>query len=153
MNRLFRHLALLLPFSLIFLLCGCEWMAEQFDYTGRTVDFCFYNKSKDTIQILSVLWGLPDEEDSIIEAKHFYVFEFQGHCYQLAPGDSVTLTAYPEVMAELKRKHQIMLLSQTTLNNYSQEDIVKNNIYDKLFILNFRDLKSADFKLYYTDDK
>lgn len=46
-----------------------------------------------------------------------------------------------------------MLLSQTTLNNYSQEDIVKNNIYDKLFILNFRDLKSADFKLYYTDDK
>ena len=152
MNRHRCKLALFLSFALILLLEGCEMWWDT-PYHGEIADCCFYNKSKDTIQILSKIWTNPNEDDSIVRAEHFYKYEQSRYCYQLAPNDSVVLPVFVEIMTELKRNYQIMVLRQTTQNSYTQDEIINNNKYDKLYILNYQDFVSANFKLYYTDDE
>lgn len=152
MKRPRCNLALFVPLALILLLEGCDIWSDSHLY-GEITDFCFYNKSKDTIQIISKIWTYPNEDDSIVRAEHFYKYEQSRYCYQLAPNDSVILTVFVEIMAELKRTHQIMVLRQTTLNNNTQDEIINNNKYDKLYVLNYQDFVSANFKLYYTDDE
>ena len=47
---------------------------------------------------------------------------------------------------------QIMIFKKNTWDKYSKEELIENNIYDKLYVLSFKELEAMDFKIVYTGE-
>lgn len=54
---------------------------------------------------------------------------------------------------EREHTYQFMIFKQSTLSNHTIEEIIENDIYDKLYILTYDELEAMNFVITYTDEE
>ncbi len=48
--------------------------------------------------------------------------------------------------------YQLLIIKESTLNKFSKEELISNNIYDKLYVLSDEELKAMNYKITYTGE-
>ena len=107
------------------------------------------NKSGETIYALEFMF-----KDSTLLTPQ-YVFEvFGGKLLIETENDSSFIGKIPIPDNELQAndKYQVIIFKQSTLDKYSKEEIIKQNIFDKRYELSYNELKKVNFKMTYSGD-
>ena len=105
------------------------------------------NKSGETIYALEFMF-----KDSTLLTPQ-YVFEvFGGKLLIETENDSSFIGKIPIPDNELQAndKYQVIIFKQSTLDKYSKEEIIKQNIFDKRYELSYNELKKMNFKITYS---
>jgi len=48
--------------------------------------------------------------------------------------------------------YNFMIFDKNTMDRYSREELIENNIYDTLLVFRYEELKAMDFKVVYTGE-
>lgn len=59
---------------------------------------------------------------------------------------------FDETNENLQKIYQLIVFKQSTLTKYTNEELIENNIYDKLYSFTYEELKAMNFEIIYTGD-
>lgn len=69
------------------------------------------------------------------------------------PKGSTFIGKFPMLeKADNKMKYQIIIFKQSTLDKYTKEELVENDIFDKRYVLTYEELEAMGFKIVYTGE-
>ena len=143
--RLFKAIALLL----IPLLGGVLLSCEERDPSAK---FWIYNNSSDTIFYTGDYYYKYDYGNDRTAEGFFNAGGYdEPRSYRIAPGDSARHTAYKDFLYRKNYCYYIIIMRKSTLNKYSKNYIIENNIVDTIIDVHYKDLLSSKFKIYYED--
>lgn len=63
-----------------------------------------------------------------------------------------TLELFEVGPGEENDQYCFMIIKESTLNKYTKQEMIDNNIYDKLYLYYYDELKAMDFRIVYTGD-
>ena len=116
------------------------------DSTIENVDVYIRNQSDETIWINSYIFN---DTTTLLEPGRS--FQLQDPI-ELTIGD--TYDDWVSVkMLERGLKYQVIIFKQSTLDKYTKEELIENNIYDKLYVLSFHDLIEFKGLVVYTGEE
>ena len=137
----------LLNLTIIFVVCSSciTACAEDFGNVESTT-ISITNQSGESINFASHTF---EEEENKLTSE--FIYSYYGHFYgSIADGETETDLIIADY--EGYRSFQLIIIKQSTLDKYTKEEIIENNIYDKLYILTDPELKAMDFKIVYTGE-
>lgn len=137
-----------MSFFVVCLICNaCSWLAEDPGVNVNWQNIQIMNKSGEKIYALEFMF-----KDSTLLTPQ-YVFEvFGGKLLIETENDSSFIGKIPIPDNELQAndKYQVIIFKQSTLDKYSKEEIIKQNIFDKRYELSYNELKKMNFKITYS---
>lgn len=100
-----------------------------------------------TSEAIYVTKYVTDDDPDTMLATLFYIYDGD-RLVEILPGETVLLhiIQYP-FYSEPARSY--LVFTKNTLDNYSVDQIVRNNIYDALYTYEFAELKALNFQLSY----
>ena len=107
--------------------------------------FDFVNKSSQPVTILGYFWL---ESTDLLQPSFFRYWEDDFEVVQ--SGDSIKLDSFYEGQNEDKT-HQLLIIKQSTIDKYGRDSIIKNDIYDKRYVITYPEV-TAGLKIIYTGD-
>ena len=107
--------------------------------------FDFVNKSSQPVTILGY-FGV--ESTDLLQPSFFRYWEDDFEVVQ--SGDSIKLDSFYEGQNEDKT-HQLLIIKQSTIDKYGRDSIIKNDIYDKRYVITYPEV-TAGLKIIYTGD-
>lgn len=125
------------------LLCGCLMEPS----VSPNLSIRFANKTNDTVYVSELI--CPNDTTVICTSDFF---ENDWLRQTVAPGDSCEFRAFSSTMINYNRRLQVIVLKRSTMQNHTQEELIENNIFDKRYILYYKDLISQKFHISYVDD-
>lgn len=134
------------------LLCGLFLLTTAFtcgdDFDVYTTSASLVNKTNDTIYV-----GSETSYDKELKAADFFTTSYN-HLQALPPDSACSVWVWEPEDENYKAdgKTKFMVFSRQTLNKYSVGEIVRRNIYDRLYQLTYTDLKRMDFTIEYKGD-
>lgn len=129
-------------YTVLLLICCAGFQGCPIDFPGMREDYdmFFYiiNKSNESI---GYFW---DVSDSVVTTGRF---QFKPK-WLLGVDKKKKNGGYRSELEQGKRVNFIVF-KETTLRQYSWEEMVENNIYDKLYILSLEELEAVDYTIVY----
>lgn len=119
------------------ILCTSTWCDEPEDIIQVT----FENKSNDNV-FTSDVHVLPND-DTIIDNGAILTYPAE-----LMPIVFKNKTYLYSVWRE--KYYQLNVYKQSTFDKYTREEMIENNICDKIFVLSYEELEAMNFKIVYT---
>ena len=137
-----------MSFFVVCLICNaCSWLAEDPGVDVYYQDVKIINKSGETIYAADVMFG----DTTLLTPKHVFKM-FDPRILREAYNDSCFIgkIAIPETEDEANSLYQVIIFKQSTIDKYSKEEIIKQNIFDKRYELSYNELKKVNFKMIYS---
>lgn len=139
-----------MSFFVVCLICNaCSWLAEDPGVNVNWQNVQIMNKSGEKIYALDFMFY----DSTLLTPQH--VFElFDGKLLIETENDSsfIGKIPIPDNDLEANDKYQVIIFKQSTLDKYSKEEIIKQNIFDKRYELSYNELKKVNFKMTYSGD-
>lgn len=122
-------------------------MCNDRDYDTKYI--YVYNETNENIYVC----GWSSDKEFILTPN--YVFnertdllqEIRPKCNSLNKG---LLIVYDGT--EKSVSHQIIIFKQSTLDKYTKEELIENDIFDKRYVLTYEELEAMGFKIVYTGE-
>ena len=131
---------LIICFSyLLFSATTCEEFPEE------TVPAIFQNECEECIYVL--FWG--SDAANILTSEQ--AFKMEEYFTKLQSGEKY-VENIPIMDTDMTFYYQFLIFKQSTLNKYTKEELIKKNIYDKLYVLTYEELEKMNFKIVYTGE-
>ena len=141
--KIFKRLIISMVAMMV--LSSCVWFAES-EPVSESMSFDFVNES--------------DQQISVIQHGYFkrgYIFKLSSfrswpdHMEKIIqPGECVEFSSF--IVGEgIDKTTQILIFKQSTIEEYGRYNIMKNDIYDKRYIISYREVE-AGLKIVYTGD-
>lgn len=121
--------------GVLFLDMACE------DSTVYSNDVALVNLSKDTIS-----FGWTWATDTILTPKLAFIRTMY---YVVPPKDSVIVRGASPINGLYYGVSQFMVFKKSTLDSYSESEIIEKNIYDTLYVYDHEQLKAMNFTIRY----
>ncbi len=120
-------------------------MASFCDDGTFTFDIAMQNNSEENIDVYFTI-SSENKFQSPYDA-----FKMYGYADTLIKANEIR-NIYGAYDPDVKLTHFIIILKQSTLEKYTRKELADNNIYDKLYVLSYDDLKALNFHIIYTGD-
>lgn len=104
----------------------------------------FENKCGEDIELNYISYW----DDVLLSAEAFFG-GYNQYSIHLGNGDYIS-PGFSEDDFEYGRKFQLIVYRQSTLNKYGEEELIRHNIYDKLYVMSYEELSACDFSIVYT---
>lgn len=122
--------------AIIFSMVSCDWFAEDL---GPDAYFYLENKSNETIYSFYRFYSSSETKMNPVDVL-YYAWD------TITINDSQKYGVYGK-----KQKIELLVLKESTLNKYSNSELLDQVIFDKQYVFSFDDLKEKDFKVVYAD--
>ena len=116
---------------------------DDFD---ESCDIIIANKSGDNIYIQSFVF---DDTTTLTPMHVFERFE-PGYPYKIENNGVFHDHPVIDALRQSGMKYQLIIFKQSTMDKHSKEELVEKNIFDKRYILTWKDLQSMRFNITYT---
>lgn len=116
---------------------------DDFD---ESCDIIITNKSGDNIYIQSFVF---DDTTTLTPMHVFERFE-PGYPYKIENNGVFYDHPVIDALRQSGMKYQLIIFKQSTIDKHSKEELVEKNIFDKRYILTWKDLQSMRFNITYT---
>lgn len=117
------------------------------DFEEDMIDVWLENKSEETIWVK----GASFTDGRLISP--YDVFRFENNVRDVKPEDTYKFWRCigPERL-EQGIEFQIIVFKQSTIDKYTTEELIEQEIFDKRYSLSYDDLKAMDYKVVYTGE-
>ncbi len=130
-----------LCFTAIF--CMATW-CDEYKEEGET-SVIVENKSNEKIIINS------DHFEEFVNFDASLAFFYDYRFKEISAQKKSSVSCYTGTL-EMGYNFQIIVFKQSTLDKYTRKELADSNIYDKLYVLSYDDLKALNFHIIYTGD-
>lgn len=124
------------------IICCVGFQGCPIDFPGMREEFDIYyyliNKSNERIGVFQ------DGSDTILTASYSV-------CEPRLLHDKNKRIKFPALKSDFEqgKRLNILVFKESTLSSHSWEQIVENNIYDKLYVLSLEELEAMDYTVVY----
>lgn len=119
------------------------------DSTVHYTDFILENQSNETIYVCE--YQLNDKE----LLTPLYVFRRLNKDFVkkvFTDGIFIGKVGIPWNSTQADDKYQIIIFKQSTMDKYTEDELVEKNIFDKRYMFTYDELKKMNFKITYTGE-
>ncbi|MBR1668901.1 MAG: hypothetical protein IJ693_11585 [Bacteroidaceae bacterium] len=133
---------MLCPFSLLFMAMTCT---DDDYYLEHNAHILFENRSGDSIYFIHDYGESPQNPFSAPEISED-LSEY--HIQNIA--DSAQYHFY--ISKDYEEYLYLIIWKQSTMNKYSEKELVEKSVYDTLYTYSYSDLEKMNFKIIYTGE-
>lgn len=127
--------------------CSFSCMRDQYQYNSK-IEIPIHNMSNDTIFACCV-----NNDISVITAK--YIYDNHVVWNKISPQFSIGwvygFNYDSELQPEDNYMYHVMIFKKSTIDQYSEEEIIRDNRYDRYYSFTGGDIEAMGFKIIYTD--
>ena len=142
--KLYKVYVILCFLCLLFTSMTCD---NNYNINSMTLE----NKSGETIYLDEFLLYDPKVLSPSVVFSSYESF----HLMEIPPGGSFYGAIQLPAMGYLSTrpiKYQIIIFKKSTLDKYTKEELIENNIFDKIYSFTNEELEAIDYKVTYTGD-
>lgn len=136
--RLIKVLTLVLVFSML-----CTSSMCSSDEPKQKLSIILENNSEGKAWFRTSIFNIEKDSYILLEKNGFAIVN-----------QNKTETYMVYIPGEYKNLYfEFMVINEQNVKDYTHEELIKYEIYDKKYFMSYNELKSLNFKITYSDDK